>query len=149
MYANCRGWSVITIFTSAAASRVTTATPNSRFESKSPPRLYKWSRPSPFPPYYSYQYETIRDVVPPDPRSYRSSSHHLTLRHWLDDDDDDDDDDERSHRDEARRRNPNIGLRIKTKRGAFVFDRNIWNYVVIHARRMRVLPLKSDGGKVP
>ena len=37
MYANCRGWSVITIFTSAAASGATTATPNSRFESKSPP----------------------------------------------------------------------------------------------------------------
>ena len=41
-----------------------------------PPRLYKWSRPSPFPPYYSYQYETIRDVVPPDP-----TVRHRTILH--------------------------------------------------------------------
>ena len=63
-------------FTSAAESEATMATPNSRFESKSPPRLYKWSRPSPFPPYYSYQYETIRDVVPPDP-----TVRHRTILH--------------------------------------------------------------------
>ena len=98
------------------------------------PHLNKWSH---LPPYSEYHYENIKDVVSP-------SLHHPTFRHWADDDGD-----EQPHRDEARRRNSKLGLRITTKRGAFVFDRDIWDYAVILARPMVVLPWESDGGKVP